>query len=89
GRDGATELAGTRTEVLAARSRDEQVEQALVVEWRGRLRRLVAADPRLADELRRVMAELRPLLADALPQRTMITRQATTFRRQLGEPDRP
>lgn len=73
------ELAETRTEVLAARQAgDEQLEQALVEEWRGRLRRLVAVDPQLADELRRIVAELRPL-ADAAPQATTITMQATTF----------
>ena len=71
----------SRAEVLAARQGgDEQVEQALVSEWQGRLRRLVAADPHLADELRRMVAELRPVLADAdPPQHTTITMQATTF----------
>ncbi len=75
------ELEETRTEVLAAReSGDEQVEQDLVGEWHGRLRRLVAADPQLADELRRVVAELRSALADADPPRgATITMQATTF----------
>jgi hypothetical protein len=60
------ELADSRAEVLAARQAgDEQVEQALIGEWQGRLRRLVAADPQLVDELRRVVAELRSALADA------------------------
>lgn len=72
------ELAESRTEVLTARQAgDEQAEQALVNEWSNRLRRLVAADPQLADELRRVVAELRCLLADAAPARTTITMQAT------------
>jgi hypothetical protein len=75
------ELEESRTEVLAARQAgDEQVEQALGGEWRGRLRRLVAADLQLADELRRVVAELRLALADVDPaQKTTITMQATTF----------
>ena len=75
------ELEDSRAEVLAARQGgDEQIEQALVGEWQGRLRRLVAADPHLADELRRMVAELRPVLADAdPPQHTTITMQATTF----------
>ncbi len=75
------ELEESRTEVLAARQiGDEQVEQALVGEWHSRLRRLLAADPQLADELRRVVAELRSALADADPSRdTTITMQATTF----------
>ncbi len=75
------ELADSRTEVLTARQiGDEQVEQALVGEWHGRLRRLVAADPQLADELRRVVAELQSALAevDPLPGAT-ITLQATAF----------
>lgn len=75
------ELEETRAEVLAARRvGDEQIEQALVGEWQGRLRRLVAADPQLVGELRQVVAELRAALADADPrQNTMITMQATTF----------
>lgn len=75
------ELEETRAEVLAARRvEDEQAEQALVGEWQGRLRRLVAADPQLADDLRRVVAELRSALADTdAPQGTMITMRATAF----------
>jgi hypothetical protein len=75
------ELEDGRAEVLAARQvGDEQVEQALVGEWQGRLRRLVAADPQLVEELRGVVAELRSALADADPQQlTTITMQATTF----------
>jgi hypothetical protein len=75
------ELEDSRAEVLAARQvGDEQIEQALVGEWQGRLRRLVAADPQLVDELRRVVAELRVALADADPRPSAtITMQATTF----------
>lgn len=75
------ELAEGRAEVLAARQAgDEQVEPALVGEWRNRLRRLVAADPQLADELRQVVAELVSVLAEVGPQQgTTITMQATTF----------
>jgi uncharacterized membrane protein YccC len=74
------ELADSRAEVLAAREvGNEQVEQALVGEWQGRLR-LVVADPQLVDDLRRVVAELRSALADAdAPQNTTITMQATMF----------
>lgn len=73
------ELDETRTEVLAARQTgDEQVEQALVGEWHGRLRRLVAADPQLAEDLRRMVSQLQSVLADAVPpQVTTITMQAT------------
>jgi hypothetical protein len=75
------ELVDSRAEVLAAREvGDEQVEQALVGEWQGWLRRLVVADPQLVDDLRRVVADLRSALADADPrQNTTITMQATTF----------
>jgi hypothetical protein len=75
------ELEESRTAVLAARQvGDEQVEQALVDEWHGRLRRLVAADPQLADDLRHVVAKLRSALADADPsQDSKITMQATAF----------
>lgn len=62
----AEELAESRVEVLVARQAgDEQAERALVTEWDNRLRRLVVADPRVVDELARVVAELRSALADA------------------------
>ena len=74
------ELAETRTEALAARQTgDGQLEQALIGEWHSRLRRLVAADPEIVDDLRRIVAELGPLVADAPPQPTTIAMQATTF----------
>ncbi|MGH3789962.1 MAG: hypothetical protein ACRDQ9_04035 [Pseudonocardiaceae bacterium] len=75
------ELEEGRAEVLAAREvGDEQVEQALVGEWQGRLRRLVAADPQLVDDLRSVVAQLGSALAAAEPQQgATITMQATTF----------
>ncbi|MGH3915085.1 MAG: hypothetical protein ACRDTC_17010 [Pseudonocardiaceae bacterium] len=74
------ELAENRVEILSARQAgDERAAQILVEEWRGRLRRLMAADPQLVDELRRVVAQLLLLLADALPQPTTITMQATAF----------
>lgn len=72
------ELAESRTEVIAAQEAgNEQAEQALVDEWQARLRRLATADPQLADELRRVVAQLRPLLPETAPQSTTITIQAT------------
>lgn len=67
------DLAEARTELLAAREAgDEQAEQALVVEWRQRLRRLAAADPEAARELRRIVdEELTPLLPPAGRQTTV------------------
>ncbi|TQS28955.1 hypothetical protein [Microbispora sp. KK1-11] len=61
------DLDEARTELLAAREAgDEQAEEALVVEWRQRLRRLAAADPEAARELRRIVdEELTPLLPPA------------------------
>lgn len=75
------ELDETRTELLAARQvGDEQVEQALVGEWQGRLRRLVVADPQLVDDLRRIVAQLGSVLAAVdLQQGSMITMQARAF----------
>lgn len=72
------ELAESRTAVIAARQTgNAQVEKALVNEWSGRLGRLMTAEPQLADELRHVVAQLRPLLADAAPQSSTTTMQAT------------
>lgn len=60
------ELVEARAEVLAARARgDGQSEQALTGEWQGRLRRLFAADPQAAVELRRVLDELVARLPEA------------------------
>lgn len=52
------ELGETRTAMLCARrAGDEQSEQALISEWHSRLRRLVAVDPSVVDELRRLVKE--------------------------------
>lgn len=48
------ELVETRQELLT----DRQVEEGLRAEWSSRLRRLLAADPELAGELRDLLAEL-------------------------------
>ncbi|MBO1420497.1 hypothetical protein [Streptomyces sp. FH025] len=53
------QLVETRETLLAAGESDGgQVEQELTVEWRTRLRDLLRADPSLAVELRRILAEL-------------------------------
>ncbi|OPG11854.1 hypothetical protein [Microbispora sp. GKU 823] len=61
------ELEETRAEMVIARQAgDRQAEQGLVDDWQRKLRRLLAADPRLGDELRRILdQELTPLLPAA------------------------
>ncbi|MCC9707086.1 hypothetical protein E4N62_18515 [Streptomyces sp. MNU76] len=57
------ELEVTRAEILAARQDGDTLgEQALAGEWQGRLRRLLIADPDIAQELLRVLEESRALL---------------------------
>ncbi|MFE7312820.1 hypothetical protein ACFU7T_06890 [Streptomyces sp. NPDC057555] len=57
------ELEVTRAEILAARQDGDTLgEQALAGEWQGRLRRLLIADPDVAQELLRVLEESRALL---------------------------
>jgi hypothetical protein len=62
-----SELRDVRAEVLAAREAgDRSAEVGLAGDWQRRLRRLLAADPRAGDELRRVLdEELAPLLNPA------------------------
>ncbi|MFC8373806.1 hypothetical protein ACFUIT_38685 [Streptomyces sp. NPDC057239] len=59
-----TELVETRDELLAAQAAgDDATEKALVGDWQRKLRRLLAADPNLASELRRLLdEELTPAL---------------------------
>lgn len=61
------ELEAARLEILAARQTgDEQaVLDDLAGEWRGRLRRLVAADVRLQEELLGLVEQIQPVLLDA------------------------
>jgi len=60
------ELTDSRAALLAARgSGDDQAQRDLEGEWRGRLSRLVTADPWVADELPRLLQELRAALAEA------------------------
>lgn len=57
----AAELVEARGELLAAQaSGDTDTEQALVGEWQSRIRRLLAADPAVAGELRQLLGELAP-----------------------------
>lgn len=67
----AIELADSRAALLAAREvGDDQAERDLEGEWRGRLGRLVAADPRVADELPQLLQELRAALSETAEAQT-------------------
>jgi hypothetical protein len=58
------ELADSRDAVLAARSAgDEEAERDVEIEWRGRLRHLVATDPSIASELSDLLESLRAALS--------------------------
>jgi ABC-type cobalamin transport system ATPase subunit len=61
------ELTEVRGEVLQAReASDTTVEQELTAEWQRRIHRLLQADPSVAEDLQRILAdELVPLLPAA------------------------
>jgi len=60
------DLDTARLDVIAARQAgDEQAELEVLGEWRSRLRRLIANDERLQDELRGLVEEFRPLTVEA------------------------
>ncbi|MGC0316961.1 hypothetical protein [Kitasatospora acidiphila] len=60
----ADQLDATREELVAAReASDELSERELTTEWQSRLRRLLVAEPALAEELHRFLEEFAP--ADA------------------------
>lgn len=59
--DLAGDLDAAREELIAARrAGDEEAERELRAEWSGRVRRLLVQQPDVADELRRVLADLEP-----------------------------
>jgi hypothetical protein len=79
GREAAleTQLDDSRAEVMAAGDDVEQVRAELTAEWQGRLRRLLAAEPGIADELRRVLDEqLGPALREQSPDKSDIRMRA-------------
>jgi hypothetical protein len=62
------ELEATREDLLVAqRSGDTETEAELTAEWQARVRRLLVARPEVADELRRILAELSPALPEERP----------------------
>ncbi|OSP44265.1 MULTISPECIES: hypothetical protein [unclassified Streptomyces] len=52
--------AGRADLLLARRAGDTESEAELTAEWQGRVRRFLLAQPEAADELRRVLDELKP-----------------------------
>ncbi|MFH8577437.1 hypothetical protein [Streptomyces zaomyceticus] len=66
----AAELDATREDLLASsQTGDQDVEAELQAEWQGRIRRLLATRPGVAEELRSLLDELAPD-AGAAPQMT-------------------
>lgn len=62
------ELDATREDLLLARESDDpDTEAELTAEWQARVRRLLLARPEVAEELRRILAELNPPLPEAQP----------------------
>ncbi|MFF5963290.1 hypothetical protein ACFY64_06010 [Streptomyces collinus] len=60
------ELEATREDLLLARQTgDADTESELTAEWQARVRRLLVARPEVADELRRILAELGPRPSEA------------------------
>ena len=71
------ELDATRSDLLAARGAGDSLsEEELRGEWQGRLRRLLIAEPQIADELRRLLDELSPPGQDTPAPGTQVRLQA-------------
>ncbi len=71
------ELDATRSDLLAARGTGDSLsEEELRGEWQGRLRRLLIAEPQIADELRRLLDELSPPGQDTPAPGTQVRLQA-------------
>jgi hypothetical protein len=63
-----SELEATREDLLLARETgDADTEAELTAEWQARVRRLLLTQPEVADELRRILAELSPALPEQRP----------------------
>ena len=76
------ELVDTRAELLAAQATgDTQTEQDLAGDWQRKLRRLLAANPEAAGELRRILDELSP----ALPPGEQVWTGDVTMRAKASE----
>lgn len=74
-----SELEATRADLVAARaSCDTQSEEELQAEWQGRLRRLLAAHPAIAADVRRLLAEVGPSDGPAGSQQEIHMRAAVS-----------
>jgi hypothetical protein len=63
-----SELEATREDLLLARETgDADTEAELTAEWQARVRRLLLTQPEVADELRRILAEVSPALPEQRP----------------------
>ena len=74
------ELEDSHAELAAAGGKDlEQVQTGLTAEWQGRFRRLLATDPAMATELRRLLEEeLGQALRTAYPDKPNIWMNAAS-----------
>jgi hypothetical protein len=73
------ELEDSHAELTAAGNELERVQTELTAEWQGRFRRLLATDPAIATELRRLLVtELGPALRAAHPDKPNIWMNAVT-----------
>jgi len=62
----AEEYEAARADLLLAREAgDEDSASELAAEWQGRVRRLLVAQPEVADELRRILDDLSPALPES------------------------
>ncbi len=63
-----SELEATREDLLLARETgDADTEAELTAEWQARVRRLLLTQPEVADELRRILAEVSPARPEQRP----------------------
>ncbi|MFF0430764.1 hypothetical protein ACFYU9_00865 [Streptomyces sp. NPDC004327] len=70
----SAELESSREDLVRARATgDQETEAEVRAEWQGRIRRLLAAHPELAEDLRTLLADVSPG-APAVPQ---VTQHAT------------
>jgi hypothetical protein len=70
------ELDDSRAEISSAGADADLVREELAAEWSRRLRRMLAADPAVASELRRLLDVLGPMLDEAVTHKSDIRMNA-------------